>query len=106
MSTDEKSTYYDAGGIEVINIIHAKLTDEQYKGFLLGNVIKYACRMNYKLSPLRDAQKVAVYAEMMVELLDDGGKKPHEPKPVRHDPTAKYGPIIKQPGCCGGGGDE
>ena len=48
MSVDEKSIYYDAGGIETINIIKAKLTDEQFEGFCLGNAIKYNCRYNFK----------------------------------------------------------
>ena len=32
MSVDDKSTYYDEGGIETIAIIRAKLTQEQYAG--------------------------------------------------------------------------
>ena len=30
MAIDEKSSYYDAGGIECIKIIKAKLTEEQF----------------------------------------------------------------------------
>ena len=45
---DPKSSYYDAGGISTMDIIKAKLTDEQFKGFLLGNQIKYSCRLNHK----------------------------------------------------------
>lgn len=41
MSKDQKRTYYDAGGIETLDVIKAKLTPEQYHGYLLGNVIKY-----------------------------------------------------------------
>lgn len=36
MSKDLKSSYYDEGGIETLDIIKAKLSPEQYKGFLLG----------------------------------------------------------------------
>lgn len=63
MSKDPKSTYYDAGGIETLDIIKAKLTSEQYKGFLLGNAIKYSCRGNFKGDPKRDAEKSAFYSE-------------------------------------------
>lgn len=48
MSHDKKSTYYDIGEIETIDIIKAKLTHEQYTGFLLGNALKYNCRCNWK----------------------------------------------------------
>lgn len=66
MSKDPKSTYYDAGGIETLDIIRAKLTPEQYKGFLLGNAIKYSCRGNFKGDPKRDAEKSAFYAEQFL----------------------------------------
>lgn len=65
MSVDKKSSYYDAGGIEVIGIIRAKLTPEQYVGFLLGNVIKYATRLMHKGTPERDAEKVQVYSKLL-----------------------------------------
>lgn len=48
MSIDPKSTYYDAGGIETLEVIRAKLTPEQYTGYCLGNTIKYICRANFK----------------------------------------------------------
>ena len=63
MSKDKKSNYYDEGGIETIDIIKAKLTPEQYTGYLLGNVIKYACRLNFKGSQTRDSEKLANYSK-------------------------------------------
>lgn len=71
MSRDPKSSYYDAGGIETLDIIKAKLTPEQYQGYLLGNVIKYACRANFKDCPARDAEKLAVYAKQLSSMGDD-----------------------------------
>ena len=68
MSTDDKSTYYSAGGIETIAIIKAKLTPEQYRGYLLGNLIKYACRLNFKGQEARDAEKIAHYADWLKSL--------------------------------------
>lgn len=41
MSRDKNSSYYDAGGIETLDVIKAKLTNDQYQGYLLGNAIKY-----------------------------------------------------------------
>ena len=82
MSKDKKSNYYDEGGIETIDIIKAKLTPEQYTGYLLGNVIKYACRLNFKSSKTRDAEKLANYSKWLeVEVFDyrlDSEKEKHE----------------------------
>ena len=66
-SIDPKSSYYDAGSISTMDVIKAKLTDEQFKGFLLGNQIKYSCRLNYKGDPKRDAEKAANYARLLKE---------------------------------------
>jgi len=61
MSLDPKSEYYDVGGIETINIIKAKLTEEQYIGYLLGCIIKYGCRLNWKGKAIRDTEKIGTY---------------------------------------------
>jgi hypothetical protein len=58
---DTKSRYYDAGGIEVLEIIRAKLTPEQFRGFCLGNAIKYTCRANFKDDYVRDMEKAGFY---------------------------------------------
>ena len=71
MAKDSKSGYYDVGGIETLDIIEAKLTPEQYQGYLLGNAIKYQCRMMHKNadSPQRDAEKAANYSKWLEEAL-------------------------------------
>lgn len=73
MSRDPKSTYYDAGGIEVIDVIKAKLTPEQYEGYLLGTAIKYALRANFKESKERDFEKLAVHGNELVKLSKERG---------------------------------
>ncbi len=65
---DPNSRYYDAGGIETIEIIKAKLTPEQLKGYLLGNVIKYSSRLNFKGTAVRDAEKLKFYANWLEQL--------------------------------------
>jgi hypothetical protein len=65
MST--KNSYYDTGGIAVIDVIRAKLTPEQYQGFLLGNTIKYALRLNHKDQQIADSNKLAEYAVWLNE---------------------------------------
>ena len=71
MSKDSKSSYYDQGGHEVLDIIKAKLTPEQYRGYLLGNILKYACRLNWKSSDYkgqkRDAEKCSIYSKWLME---------------------------------------
>ncbi len=66
MALDNNSSYYDEGGIETFAIIKAKLTDEQWEGFLLGNVLKYSCRANWKNSTMdRDLEKASVYLSLL-----------------------------------------
>ena len=67
---DPKSRYYDHGGIEVLDIIKAKLTSDQYKGFLLGNVIKYSCRANFKGQMNRDIEKIDFYGEELLRIIE------------------------------------
>ncbi|MFW5908035.1 MAG: DUF3310 domain-containing protein, partial [Desulfosalsimonas sp.] len=55
---DPKSRYYNQGGLEVLDVIRAKLTPEQWRGYLLGNLIKYSCRANWKGDFKRDAEKM------------------------------------------------
>jgi len=73
MALDEKANYYDAGGIEVISVIRAKLTPEQLKGYFLGNVIKYSCRLNFKNNDggARDAEKCWKYNELLKVHIED-----------------------------------
>ena len=67
MSRDEKASYYDAGGIEVLDIIRAKLTLEEFRGYLKGNALKYHSRMAHKGTEQRDAEKAAHYALWLAE---------------------------------------
>jgi len=76
MAKDGKSTYYDVGGIEVIDVIKAKLTPEQYTGFVLGNALKYQMRMMHKNpEPLSDAKKAAFYSKELTDLFE-------QPEPI------------------------
>lgn len=76
MSRDEKSSYYDAGGIETLDIIKAKLTPEQFKGYLMGSALKYQCRMNFKTPENigRDAEKASNYAKWLIDEIKSEGK--------------------------------
>lgn len=53
-----KPAHYTGGSIECIDALKAAMGDEQYKGFLRGNVIKYTWRYEHKggVEDLRKAQ--------------------------------------------------
>lgn len=57
MSRDGQATYYDVGGIETADVVKAKLTGEQYIGFLLGTSLVYQCRLNWKRAGRRRCQE-------------------------------------------------
>ena len=77
MSTDPKSSYYDVGGLETIDIIKAKiegLTDP-FDAYCLGNILKYACRAPYKGTMDRDIEKIRIYSKMMISYSDESKEK-------------------------------
>ena len=55
--------HYTKGGIETIDFIKAKLSPEEYRGYLRGNLLKYASRMGAKGED--DAGKAAWYAKRL-----------------------------------------
>ena len=55
--------HYTKGGIETIDFIKAKLSPEEYRGYLRGNLLKYASRLGDKDSD--DAGKAAWYAQRL-----------------------------------------
>jgi len=60
--------HYKVGGIETIEYIKAKLSKEEYRGYLKGNILKYGSRVGYKDSAAQDAGKLAWYAQRLAEL--------------------------------------
>lgn len=56
--------YYKTGGMEVIDILRAKFTKEQFEGFLAGNVLKYTLRAGGK-NGAEDLKKAAWYSSML-----------------------------------------
>jgi hypothetical protein len=59
----EKNGYYDVGGLSTLDILQAKLSENEYRGFLLGNVFKYLSRHKYK-NGVEDIQKAFVYLDL------------------------------------------
>lgn len=64
---DPKSNHYEAGGIAVLDVIQAKLTPEEYRGYLKGNAIKYLLRASFKGSETRDYEKASWYSMWLDE---------------------------------------
>ena len=58
--------HYGFGGIEVIDYIKAKLTPEEFRGYLKGNVIKYISRDDHK-NGIVDWNKADWYVDRYVE---------------------------------------
>jgi len=58
--------HYTAGGIEVLDLIKAKLTPEEFRGYLKGNILKYICRSNFKGKHDTDIGKTCFYAEELL----------------------------------------
>ena len=59
--------HYKTGGIETIDYLKAKLSPEELKGFLKGNIIKYLSRAEQK-NGAEDYKKASWYMEQLVKL--------------------------------------
>jgi hypothetical protein len=62
--------HYMVGGIEALAVIEAKLggpTNEMYRGYLMGNVMKYLMRSPYKGKREEDLKKAQFYLDGLVE---------------------------------------
>ena len=67
MAIDENAGYYDAGGIETIKIIRAKLSPEMFVGYCVGNAIKYLCRAFHKGNATKDILKANTYLTILLK---------------------------------------
>lgn len=57
-------TYYE-GDVEPLDLMKAQMSPEAYKGFLRGNIIKYASRFGKKDSEVSEAKKIVEYAKYL-----------------------------------------
>lgn len=55
------------GEIQPIEVMQANMTNEEFIGFLRGNVIKYALRMGKKDAPLKETYKIIRYATWLAK---------------------------------------
>ncbi|MBD2861616.1 DUF3310 domain-containing protein [Paenibacillus oceani] len=69
-------SHYTRGGIETIEFLEAKLSDEEFAGYCRGNILKYISRAPDK-NGLEDFRKARWYLNRLIERLERQ-VKPHE----------------------------
>lgn len=62
------SDHYNRSGIETIKIIEMFLTEEEYRGFLKGNILKYRERAPYKGNAEEDYAKAKWYFDELMTI--------------------------------------
>ena len=72
MSDNINPEHYKPGGIETIEYIRAKMTKEEFYGYIKGNVMKYVSRVDKKsdklLDKIDDLKKAQWYLERMIQV--------------------------------------
>lgn len=63
--------HYCLGGMETIDYIESRLTPQEFKGFLKGNMLKYMSRANYKESEKQDLAKAHWYSSVLQEWIEN-----------------------------------
>ena len=66
--------HYTSGKIEVIRIMEDQLTDEEYRGYIKGQVIKYVTRERHK-NGLEDLKKAAWYLNRLIQKMEREAKR-------------------------------
>ena len=66
----ERPSHYTAGNIECIDAIKAATTQDEFEGFLRGNVLKYLWRCNLKSNKTEDLNKARWYLNRLIEETD------------------------------------
>ena len=64
--------HYLKGKKETIDVIKDCMTDDEYHGYLKGNVLKYVSRYKFKGEPLEDLQKAQWYLNRLIKEVKDG----------------------------------
>jgi len=67
--------HYTTGGIETLDVIRAKMSSDRFQGYLMGNVLKYILRCEYKEKRIEDIKKAQFYLNALVEEMDKHGNK-------------------------------
>lgn len=70
---NNESSYYDFGGLSVVDIWKAKLTKEEYQGLCKGNALKYIMRAGKKSkkTAVKDLKKARDYIDNLIESYEE-----------------------------------
>jgi hypothetical protein len=60
-----RPAHYNQGDVECIDAIRAQLSDEEWRGYLRGQVAKYNWRLGRKDALEQDARKLRWYASWL-----------------------------------------
>lgn len=63
-------SHYKVGGIEAIDIMKAKSTDEEFRGHLRLTTLKYLMRTGHKDDELQEMKKAQWYLSRLIEELE------------------------------------
>ena len=66
--------HYRTGGIELIDVLEAKLGEQGFKGFLAGNVLKYVVRYDKK-NGIEDLKKALWYLNKLIGTVEKDGEQ-------------------------------
>jgi hypothetical protein len=62
-----RPAHYNQGGIECIEAIRAALTEEEFRGYLKGNALKYIWRERHKGNSEQDVKKAIWYLSKLID---------------------------------------
>ena len=65
-------SHYMHGKKETIDVIRDCMENDEYHGYLKGNVLKYVSRYKFKGEPLQDLEKAQWYLNRLVKEVKDG----------------------------------
>ena len=63
----DKPDHYNKGAIEAIEAIKASMPDQEFRGYLKGNALKYLWRYDYKGKPVEDLRKCRWYIDRLIK---------------------------------------
>ena len=64
---DNSPKHYRMQGVEAIDILEMSMTEEEFMGYLKGNMLKYIMRYKHKNKPKEDLQKAEWYLKKLIE---------------------------------------
>jgi hypothetical protein len=68
----DSPSHYKHGKKETIEVIRDCMTNDEYHGYLKGNVLKYVSRYKFKGEPLEDLQKANWYLNRLIKEVSNG----------------------------------